>query len=292
MSMRAVRSSSSFVQWAAAAAKSESTCSLCALKPCSWQQLIVPPFARSIEIDLPIEEEFGSGLDKPPAELVDVTVPADALPGSEFLVELADGAQFFVQAPEGAIPGVTTITIEVPPPIFEGADENQPPPSNHATGSGADRHTPSRSHPSAPLGGRHRRSISRDVSDVLNTEWKRLGRYFEWQVLEVERSDGNSSRCTVEDYDEYGDTYTVRLLNDGRVKHFVEDIALRATRCGSFAAGTPVSWAAPAGRRSGRVDAFDDESGTYTVRLADGRCQYYMEEEELTNALPLDMRGA
>ena len=94
----------------------------------------------------------------------------------------------------------------------------------------------------------------------------------------------------MEDYDFYGNTYTVRLLSDGRVKYFVEDNALRATRCGSFVAGTPVSW--ESGRYMGQVDAFDDESGTYTVRLADGRCQYYLEEHELTSALPKGSRRA
>ena len=34
-----------------------------------------------------------------------------------------------------------------------------------------------------------------------------------------------------------------------------------------------------------RVDAFDDESSTYTVRLADGRCRFYVEEDELTSLL-------
>ena len=163
-------------------------------------------YACSIEIDLPLEDDESS-LDKPPPDLVDVTVPPDALPGSEFLVELADGAQFFVVAPDGATPGVTTITIEVP--SFRAGDENQPPfsPQDHAEspsgchrpnchGNGAECYNSSnRSHPPAPLGGRH---PSRDVSDVHQGEWRRLGRYFEWQFLEVERSDGNSSRCTVE----------------------------------------------------------------------------------------------
>ena len=237
---------------------------------------------RSIEIDLPIDDHDIDLNKLPPPELVDVTVPFDATPGSEFLVELADGARFFVATPEGCVPG-DMITIEVPP--MTEVDENEPP-----TGA------------QTPLGGHY---ASRDSLDAavgrsgglrLNSEPRlnepavavsppaqKLGRYFECQILEVERSDGNCSRCSVEDYDELGDTYTV-LLSDGRRKYFVEDGALRQIRCGSFVAGAPVHLA-QGGGLDGRVDAFDDESSTYTVRLADGRCRFYVEEDELTSLL-------
>ena len=79
---------------------------------------------RSIEIDLPIDDHDVDLNKPPPPELVDVTVPFDAAPGSEFLVELADGARFFVATPEGCVPG-DMITIEVPP--MTEADENEPP---------------------------------------------------------------------------------------------------------------------------------------------------------------------
>ena len=84
--------------------------------------------AYSIEVDLPTNGEE-LNLDTPATSLVDVTIPQDTIPGSEFLVQIGC-SEFCVFAPEDSCAG-DVITIEVPAgvPFQEGMDENQPPPN-------------------------------------------------------------------------------------------------------------------------------------------------------------------
>ena len=256
-----------------------------------------------LEIDLPLEAE-----DVP--NLVDVVVPPHVVAGEEFLVELADGATFFVVVPEHSQAG-DQITIEVPaalePPQLDAGDENMPPyPCDSPSKSASYFRSPaicsrraSREVPSANV--RSRGASQRASREDLH-QWAaaaqheapfaeplcagpvRIGRFFDWQVVEVERNDGSRSRCTAEFYDEGGDTYSVRLLDGtGRSKHFVENDELYAIRCGSFLAGAPVLIEEPNGAAgpAAQVESFDEESGSYTVRLANGSCRFYVMEEEL-----------
>jgi hypothetical protein len=110
-----------------------------------------------------------------------------------------------------------------------------------------------------------------------------VGRFFHGQVVEVERSSGAWSNASIEEHDEGGDTYTVKLP-DGRLKYFVEANEVRAVRCGAFAAGRRVLLSmAGAGAKGtpAHVEGYDDESATYSVRLLDGSLRPYVTDDEL-----------
>ena len=112
-----------------------------------------------------------------------------------------------------------------------------------------------------------------------------LGRFFFGAIVEVERNDGSKSRCSVEDHEDGGNTYSVRLLDGtGRCKHFVEDNELHAIRCGTFAAGRRVllSELGAASAMLGTIDAFDADTCTYTVQLLDGRFRSCITDEEIS----------
>ena len=71
----------------------------------------------------------------------------------------------------------------------------------------------------------------------------------------------------------------------GRLKYFVEVSELRAVRCGAFCCGRRVRVGPPGARDAvvAHVEEFDDESGTYTVRLlGEGAgCRYFLLEDDL-----------
>ena len=67
-----------------------------------------------------------------------------------------------------------------------------------------------------------------------------------------------------------------------RLKYFVEDSELRALRCGAFAAGRRVLLLSQGAEAPvGSVEAFDEESDSYTVRLLDGRMRFYVMVDEM-----------
>ena len=114
----------------------------------------------------------------------------------------------------------------------------------------------------------------------------RVGAFTTYQKLEVERSDGRwTGGAICEDYDEYGDTYTVRL-SDGRLKYFVERRSLREVRVGSLAHGKLVRLALHGRTVYGTVDDYDAECELYNLRLvASGQFRLVADDEIQTVAL-------
>ena len=230
---------------------------------------------QEIELDLPLEKTMETAED---GRLV-VTVPEQCGPGDRFLVETTsptgEAFSFETIVPDACYPGHEIIVIvpqmlEAPssPPWFP-YDEYEPA-CETPTGK-ADR----RSCVQDPLLDPERAALRRT----------RVGAFSTIQRLEVERNDGSWSRGHVEDYDELGDTYTVRLIGDGRVKYFVERASLRVERVGGLAHGQAVSFAACGGdglpyKSYAAVDEYDAESGLYTLLLvSSGRYRLACDDE-------------
>ena len=74
------------------------------------------------------------------------------------------------------------------------------------------------------------------------------------------------SRGTIDGIDEHGLTYTVRM-DDGRVKHLVEEEDLRHFRAGAFHVGDRVGVVLPSGGEPATIAEYDEDSESYTVVL-------------------------
>lgn len=143
-------------------------------------------------------------------------------------------------------------------------------------------------------------------------------------AVEVLRSNNSWTRGTIQTADDGGCTFTV-LMEDGRLKYMVEQDDLRHYRVGAYATGdvvclkkdtslasssgssstgatgggpqeTAATHATDDGKAGGglgpraRVCDYDEESDTYTLILADGRKQYFVESDEIA-LTPASGRG-
>lgn len=243
-----------------------------------------------------------------PPDVVEVVVPDGLLSGDEFLVEAAGAAPFYCLVPEGCAGG-SLIAVELPrpggscdgapeaaaglsPPLmrerratveddsYRGARGDaaklRPPPTQTPAGAFfLGQVGPHRPHGPPPP----RAAPARLAPAPASPRPPRRP-----QTVDVFRSDGSWSRAYVEEYEERGETYTVRLA-DGRLKHFVERDELLAIKAGSFVLGRLVRYT-DGDRWDCRgelafVDDFDDGSGTYTLRREDGRLAFYVTEDEV-----------
>lgn len=216
----------------------------------------------SMEVDLPVEtptppaDEAVSGRSRSSSVTVEVVVPEGCFEGTEFPVDWG-GLEYNLTVPEGLGPG-ELLQVELP------ALEDEPPIPDLASGSSAD--------------GEMDEAVSRQAQELspVPSHFSELravasgGEYFVGQELEVMRSNGSWSGARLLDYDDRGDTYTVELLEGGALKYLVETGELRAGREGSFRRGALCEVRQGETVYPGaRIDAYDDETGTYTVRRFD-----------------------
>lgn len=200
---------------------------------------------------------------------VEIVVPDGCTAGMLFSVDWG-GVSYDVAVPDGVGPG-ETILIELPS-LEEGPGDThqhlaalslaeEPALDDGSGGCFLTQHTPSLADTSLAPTGQTAELLSAVVSG---------GKYAVQQVLEVCRSDGSWSQARVIDWEDRGDTYTVELLGSGALKYMVESSYLRAGREGAMMRGALVEVV----RRGvlypgGRVDEYDDETETYTVRRHD-----------------------
>lgn len=233
----------------------------------------------SMEVDLPVDattpptDEAFSGRSRSSSVTVEVVVPDGCFEGTEFPVDWG-GQEYNLTVPEGLGPG-ELLQVELP------ALEDEAPMPDLASGSSADGETDD--------------AISRQAQE-LSLEPSHFsglcaipsgGEYFVGQELEVMRSNGGWSEARLIDYDDRGDTYTVELLEGGALKYLVETCELRAGREGGFRRGALCEVRQGETCYPGaRIDAYDDETGTYTVRRFDTgpsgrRHLMYVDESEV-----------
>ena len=169
-------------------------------------------------------------VDIPPRE-VSVTIPDGISAGGQLLVEW-EGEQFSVQVPEGCFPGDS---ILVSPPVRSEGDSQQPqeeeeepdhvPSALSACTTGCSSSTKPTFTPGAGGKGLNL-NLALGNGLTLTLGLQTAPKYPLGSRMEVLRSDGYWSPCTIRDYEWRGVTYTVEL-DDTRLKYFVEEEDLR-----------------------------------------------------------------
>ena len=143
----------------------------------------------------------------PSEESFEVVVPDGVSAGDEFVLTLAHG-DFVVSVPDGSGPG-QPMRVQIPKP-----QDHQP--EQHMEEEEQDHGIDSERPPPDELSG----SSSETESETGD------GKFAVGMPVEVMRTDGLWTLCTVVEYDPAGGTYTVQLA-DGRCKYFVEPDWLR-----------------------------------------------------------------
>ena len=235
---------------------------------------------HEIELMLPVDEDSDDSSNVCMSEEEDsadsgslvVLVPHECGPGDVFVVETTgptgDPFSFEVIVPDACYGGMELV-VQVPPP-----PPPPPPPEGKESSYAARLRTMTKESSYVD-------EVHAEDPDVLVLRASRVGDFTTFVNLEVERSDGSwSSGATAEEYDEWGDTYTVRL-SDGRLKYMVEPRSLRRVRVGSLSKGQAVLCATRArGKMYGVVDDYDDVSEQYTLRLVStGQFRLVAEDE-------------
>ena len=191
---------------------------------------------------LAVEVGGGDGIEA--TSEVEVVVPDGCYPGDEFTVEYGESA-FIVSVPDGSAPG-DSIIVQPPPECLppETADQQQrqqqqqPANSSCCSSSSSSAVTTSRSRsetvaaPSA--GGLTTNAEGKGLNLALSVcggltlslALQTAPTHPIGSTMEVLRSDGLWSLCTIKDYEWRGVTYTVQLT-DLRLKYFVEEDDLR-----------------------------------------------------------------
>ena len=120
-----------------------------------------------------------------------------------------------------------------------------------------------------PLGKRGYRCPTDEVEEAaedLETLLRaRVGAFTTFSRLMVGRDELDQG-AMVENYDHYGDTYTVRLP-DGQLKYFVERASLREERVGTLARGQAVRVVLRGASCYCTVEDYDDEHDFYNLRV-------------------------
>ena len=226
---------------------------------------------HEIEMILPLDDDSSSSDDtmymeeEPLENSLVVMVPEQCGPGDAFVVETmgpsGESFTFETIVPDSCYGGMELV-VQVPPP-----PPPPPPPLSEGKGDGGKRGERLRAALAHAEGG-YDDELHVEDPDVTVLRESRVGHYSTFQKLEVYRSDGSWSRgATVEEYDEFGDTYTVRT-SDGRLKYMVEPPSLRSVRVGlGLSLGEAVLCSTRAGKVYGHVDEYDDTENQYTVRL-------------------------
>jgi len=190
--------------------------------------VVVPPdgFAgMALVVNLP---------DQPARLLVDVVVPDGCYPGDLFIVE-HEGHQFNVEVPDGCGPG-SAMQIEVPEGTADDAEmvRKAIAAENAEAKAVADEvRLKQRTAPSITVDGEDEKPKSKLTMSLslvgglsLNLSLTAAAKFQVGEQVEAYRSDGSWSLATVREFEEYGFTYTVELM-DGRMKYMVEEEELR-----------------------------------------------------------------
>ena len=156
-------------------------------------------------------------------ETMYVTLPDGIEAGAELLVDAPDGRHLTVSVPSGVAAGES---FAVSFPSY--STENRPAWSDMVPTDAAEN-----SEGAATLAGADlddERSAPSERSSACSSDEDENGpKFFVGSPVEVLRSDGLWTLCTVVDYDRSGGVYTVEL-RDGRRKYFVEPDDLRIPR--------------------------------------------------------------
>lgn len=250
-----------------------------------------------LEVDLPVvQETLSTPAVSPGMTLVEIIVPDECYSGMEFAVQWGEN-EFTLNVPEGCEPG-QLISVELPvledPPV--GMPRSRRSSAYNAEAQQAFEEQAALQQEQEAL--EQQRALEQlqqlavtPAQAQLDVRGGRIalpsgGKYFTGQVLEVMRSDGSWSNAKIVDWESGGDTYTVTLEESGMTKYFVESDELRTRREGTFLRGALVE--VVTGELGecypgGRIDEYDDESGTFTVRRFDtgglGRLYYVAADE-------------
>ena len=212
----------------------------------------------AIEVELPVSPGHNDDV-----QLCVVTVPEGVGEGDALTVAATWGGTFEVTVPVGLKPG-DEMQVELP--------STPPKDSGSAAASAA----------SACTGG--------GTSCCACEPPSPTGTYAVGEKVQVHRTDGSWSPCTITDYDVVSDTYTVRLLLSGQTKYLVTDndlqpLGFQAERAGDHWVGrrvqVPCVGALSKDDVMGEVRTFDERSRTYDVALDSGLVKRGLKADEI-----------
>ena len=191
----------------------------------------------------------------PVSQTVDVRLPPGCRAGDELMVELEDGTSLSFLVPED-VEHNALLTVDIPPGLEGECEWSSDGCSSGEWGSGE--------------------WGSDDWGcEWGSCEWDGGGRaaeseYSIGEEVDVLRSNGTRSRGTVDATDYASGTYTIRM-EDGRIKHLVEEGDLLHYRAGAYHVRDAVRVRDGHGVCEARIESYDDEHNTYCVRYSDGR---------------------